>query len=301
MNELTVSIISKSANQWPLFIGVEEKIFANEELKVEIIVTNSSQKHLEALEKGMLFEIGHQAADHIVKSVVKESDLFMFMGISRPNQSLMVQPEIKTYQELRGKKLGVDGVSSGYALLLKELLKQNGLTEKEDYSLIPIGGTGERYNALINKEVEGAFIDGPVDLKAEANGLRRIGSNHDLKLDYQGTVAATTRKWASAHSEVLIKYIRGYIKAANFLYRKENKARAIEILKSYVAVSEDIASKTYDRYIALEIFNQGYLNISGLNQVVNLMKKTGELLEGQSIPEGLYDLNFYDQAINSKS
>lgn len=297
MNHLKLAIISKSANQWPLFIGVEEGFFAKEDLDIDIVVTRSSQKHLEDLNKGGVYDIGHQAADHIIRSVDKGSDLFMFMGISSPNQSLIVQPDIIEFKDLKGKRLGVDGTASGYALLLKTLLEKYGLSEN-DYTLIPIGGTDERFNAILNGEVSGAFIDGPVDLKAEMMGYRRLGSNHDVGIEYQGTVAATKKEWAITHEDILVKYIRGYISATHWFYQTENKKRAVEILKQFVDVSTELANKTFDRYKELQIFNpQAKINVNGIFQVFRMLEETGKVHQNEKRLENYYDQSFYQKAL----
>lgn len=291
MSLLKVAIISRSANQWPLFIGVKEGFFAKEGLDIEIVVTGSSQKHLDDLSKGM-YDIGHQAADHIIRAVDKGSDLFMFMGISTPNQSLIVNPNIEKYEDLRGRRLGVDGTASGYALLLKELLKINGLL-KTDYTFVPIGGTGERYNAIVNGEVDGVFIDGPVDLKAEEQGFRRLGSNHDVGIAYQGTVAATKKEWAIMNKSILIRYIKAYMSASDWLYDQVNKKGAVEILKQFVEVPDHLALKTYDRYTELNIFSPN-INLQGLSQVLRIMKPDqAEDLEGSL--GAYFNLSYYQE------
>jgi ABC-type nitrate/sulfonate/bicarbonate transport system substrate-binding protein len=43
-------------------------LFEKEGLKVEMTVTRSSAKQLEAMNKGE-YDIGHQAADHIIRAV----------------------------------------------------------------------------------------------------------------------------------------------------------------------------------------------------------------------------------------
>ena len=54
-----------------------------------------------------------------------------------------VRPEIKTWDDLRGKALAVDAVDTAYALVLRRVLLAHGLEmDRGDYTLIAKGTTG---------------------------------------------------------------------------------------------------------------------------------------------------------------
>src|SRR5258708_20950726 len=76
-------------------------------------------------------------------------DFFAFMGFSRGTVRLVVNPDIKGYDDLRVKTLAVDAVATGYSLVLQKLLQLGGLKEG-DYRLEPAGATGTRAHALID-------------------------------------------------------------------------------------------------------------------------------------------------------
>lgn len=296
-----VAIISESAGNWPVYIGLEKKFFEAEGLDVEVIFTRSSVKHMQELKAGSVYDVGHQAVDHIVRAVEAGSDLFAFMGITKPNYSLIVGQDIQNYSDLRGLQLGVDGVSTGFALLLKRMLLENGLAEGQDYELVQIGGTGERFQAVLNGVVAGALLDGPVDLIAESKGLRRLGSNLDYVPEYQGTVAATTINWAEKNADRLQRYIRAYVRASAWLHDTANKKEAVDILTHNLQVEAEIAGKTYDRYLQSETFNPGArINPKGVIEAMKVMAGTGQIEESLNDPYKYCDFKYYDQALNTK-
>lgn len=298
LEDFKVAIISESAGNWPVYIGLEKGFFQAEGLKVEVVITRSSVKHLEDLKAGGVYDVGHQAVDHIIRAVEAGSDVFSFMGIVKPNYSLIVGSDIQSYADLRGRKLGVDGVSTGFALLLKRMLLENGLTEGKDYELVQIGGTGERYQAVLDGKVAGALLDGPVDLMAEANGLRRLGSNLDYIPEYQGTVGATKKSWAQENEDKLKRYIRAYVRASNWLYEYANKDEAVAILTQYLKVETEIAAKTYDRYLESHTFNpRAEINRKGVIEAMKVMADTGQIDSSLDDPNKYCDFKYYEQAV----
>jgi ABC-type nitrate/sulfonate/bicarbonate transport system substrate-binding protein len=294
-----VAIISESAGSWPVYVGLDKGFFEAEGLDVEVIFTRSSVKHLQDLKAGGIYDVGHQAVDHIVRAVEGGSDLITVFGIAKPNYSLIVSEDIHCYADLRGKKLGVDGVSTGFALLLKHMLAENGLVDGQDYELVQIGGTGERYQAVLEGKVAGALLDGPVDLIAEANGLNRLGCNLDYIPEYQGTVAATKKSYAEENKEKLERYIRGYVAASDWLHDALNKEEAVDILTRHLKVDAKIASLTYDRYIQSQTFNiRGEINLTGVSEAMKVMARTGQIETSVTDPTKYCDFHYYREALN---
>ena len=70
-------------------------------------------------------------------------DFFAFMGFTQGSVRLVVNPDLKSYQDLRGKTLAVDAVTTGYSLVLQKLLQAGGL-EAGAYRLESVGGTAWR-------------------------------------------------------------------------------------------------------------------------------------------------------------
>lgn len=300
LEKFRLAIISESAGNWPVYVGLEKNFFAGEGLDVEVVITRSSVKHMQDLIAGGVYDVGHQAVDHIIRAVEAGSDLFVFLGISKPNYSLIVGSEITGYNDLRGKKLGVDGVNTGFALLLKRMLAENGLKEGRDYELVQVGGTGERYKAVANGDVAGALLDGPVDLEAETKGLKRLGSNLDYIPEYQGTVAAAKRSWAQHNEGKLIKYIKSYVKALEWLQHPNNKQETCSILQKYLKVDYDVAAKTYDRYMVSGTFNPcGGINLEGVREVMKVMADSGQLAASLKDPRKYCDFTFLDKALKT--
>lgn len=298
IQKFKVAIISESAGNWPVYVGLEKGFFVNEGLDVDVVFTRSSVKHLQDLKAGGVYDVGHQAVDHIVRAVEAGSDLFTLFGIAKPNYSLIVGSDIQSYSDLRGKQVGVDGVSTGFALLLKHMLSKNGLIDGQDYELVQIGGTGERYLAVLEGKVAGALLDGPVDLIAEANGLNRLGSNLDYIPEYQGTVAATKKSYAEENRDKLKSYIKAYVAASDWLHDTSNKEEAVEILTRHLNVDSKIAAQTYDRYLQSQTFNpQGELNLVGVLEAMKVMSSTGQINAALNDPLKYCDLTYYGEAL----
>jgi NitT/TauT family transport system substrate-binding protein len=295
-DRVVVGIISNAYGGWPLHIGKEIGFFKAADLAVEIQVTGSSVQHLKLLEEGKL-NVGHQAADHIIRAVQQGSELRIIMGVSRPALSLVVRPNVKTIEELRDKRIGVDGASTGFALLLKEILRRGNLGQS-DYSLIPIGSSPKRYQSLVAGEIEGTLLDPPYDLDALNLGYSTLARTMDYFPNLQGSVLAAKSGWAKENAEPLTKFLRAYIESLKWLRKVDNRHEAAKILAETINTDIESALRTYDEYVTrrLVFLESGKIDPQALEGVAKLMPdasdsfSTAACIESRYLEEALREL-----------
>ncbi len=295
---IKLAVISESASNWPLYVAQAKKLFEKERLDVQITVTRSSDKQVQAMNKGE-FDIGHLATDHIIRTVEKGSELFLFMALNRPVFSLVTAPTITSFQDLKGKALAVDGARTGYALLLKEILAQKGLKE-EDYTFTEVGGTNERYAAVRSGAVAAGLIQQPFDKKLFSEGFKSLGNTADYFPNYQGSAAATKRSWAAKNENTLIRYIRAYVAASDWLFDPKNRQEAIEILANRLKIDQAQASDTYEGTVGRALIPKAKVNLDGFRQVLEVTWEAEGFKPPLPSPEKYVDLSYYSKAVSQR-
>jgi len=248
---VTKVIIFPGGSNLPLWIAQEQGFFAREGVKVELTPTPGSVYQMTGLISGD-FDIALTAMDNVVAyaegegevQVDGQQDLVVFMGGDNGFLRLVTRPEIRTYADLKGKRLSVDAVTTGYAFVLRKVLEVNGLRE-EDYTLVPAGGVLQRWQALARGEHDGTLLISPLEVLARQQGLHLLGNALDLLGRYQGMVGATRRAWASVHRDELVGYIRAYVAALAWLYDSVNRSAALELLMRNASLSPTLAEEAY--------------------------------------------------------
>src|SRR5438105_3997925 len=72
---------------------------------------------------------------------------------------IYVRPEIRDWEDLRGRPLAVDAVDTAYALVLRRVLLEHGLDlERGDYTLVPAGQTQPRLDSMQRGETFAGVI-----------------------------------------------------------------------------------------------------------------------------------------------
>lgn len=104
--------------------------------------------------------------------------------------ALVTRPEITTVGDLRGRRVGVDVLPSGFAMLLKGLLRDRGI-DPDDVTFVEEGGTPRRATRLIEGAIEATILNAESRIRAEAAGMVVHATSVEISDAYPGTVLAT--------------------------------------------------------------------------------------------------------------
>jgi len=164
------------------------------------------------------------------------------------NQSLMVLPDIRAPQDLKGKRLGVTRYGSLSDFGTRRYLQQVGLVPEKDVQILQIGGLPEILAAMQGGSIQGGAISSPTLTRAKLLGYRELVDLGTLGIKYPATSFLTTESYIKSHRPVLIQFLKGIVEAAHFV--KANKDVSINVLKKYTKTNEmPILEDTYQIYV----------------------------------------------------
>src|ERR1700730_17177996 len=268
----------------PLWAAEDKGLFAREQLAVKVSPTPNSVELVQSLIKNDE-DVAMAAFDNVVayqegQGEVKLStapDLFAFMGFSRGTVRLIVSPDVKDYDDLRGKTLAVDAIATGYSLVLQKMLQLGGLKDG-DYRLEPVGATGARAQALMENKFSGTILTTPLEIAPEARGYRRLANAVDVLGPYQTIVGITRRRWAERNRDALVGFIRASSGAIDWLFDPKNRIAAVAVYRKHLpSVPADVAMRHLDALLGeREGFERGgILDSEGMKTVLRIRSELG--------------------------
>lgn len=268
-------------------------LFAAEGLEVEASATPNSTDQMRGISQGK-YEMVSTAFDNVLAWSGREgAEIVTIAQISdKTVLPVFVRPEIKSWSDLKGKKLAADAVDTAFALVLRRVLLANGLDmTKGDYELIALGATGARLESMVKGETFAGVLNPPFDGKALAAGMRRIGDSKEVLPDYPNTVFAVTRDWGQKNRESVVGYLRAWLKAGAWARDPANREAAIKSIGAELKLNSQQAAESID-----ELSTTGNLNLPGLQVVLDLRNQFGfKLPKGDKLPV-YYDATFIDAA-----
>ncbi len=286
-DHLTVNVFNVDA---ALAAGRANGLFAADGLDVEVVVTPNSTDQMRGLGKGA-WHIVSTAFDNVLGWSGREGSEIVAVaqvsqGITLP---VFVRPEVKSWEDLRGKALAVDAVDTAYALVLRRVLRAHGLEmERGDYTLIAKGTTSFRLDSMVQGETFAGVVNPPWDKKAESAGMLRFADHREVLPDYPGGVFAVRRDWGAGNERVLVEFLRIWHQALRWSQEENNRDRAIKILSEAEKIDANAASNRLR-----QLPSTGELNLPGLQTVLDLRVQFNLAPPLSEDLQKFYDAHYY--------
>ena len=264
---------------WPVYVMHDKGMLARAGFDATITPTPGSVPQMQHVMAGDV-DIALTAMDNIIAydegqgdpSVPGPFDLFAFLGIGPGFLKLVVRPDVTSYAQLRGKTLAVDAVATGFTFVLRRMLEKNGVMPG-DYSLVAVGSTQKRFDAMVAGQAVAGVVATPFDLLGQQKyGFRVLGAALDTLGHYQANAFMTRRSWAATHRPALIAFVRAYRDAAAWLYEPANRTEAAAILVRNADLPPDLVAQIAPLILgsAASYSRDGKFDVAGVGTVLEL-------------------------------
>jgi ABC-type nitrate/sulfonate/bicarbonate transport system substrate-binding protein len=286
-----------AAFQWPLYVALEKGYFAGQALDPEEIQIGTPNDAARAVVSNSV-AVAHFSVDAAVRAIEAGGDLVVVGSeIANPAFSLITQPEIRDYAQLRGKSFAVSTPKDGAAVVLRLMLRAKGLGES-DYDFLSVGTTPNRYAALKSRQADGAIMTQPLDFVAMDDGYTLLGRSTDVIQHFMFISVSANRTWAREHRPVLVRYLRGLAEAVAWLYNPANKDEAIAILAHRTNTDLAAITRTYAVYIeeGKVIPERAQVPVEGLRAMLETMVELGDIPGPIADPQKYVDLTYGQEA-----
>jgi ABC-type nitrate/sulfonate/bicarbonate transport system substrate-binding protein len=104
----------------------------------------------------------------------------LMFTLDKPIFHMMVRPEVKRIQDLKGKAVAVTAVAATDALGARAMAKAAGMNPDQDLVYVASGNTANAFAALQGGAAAAALLSIPFNFKAEELGYRSLGNVADF-------------------------------------------------------------------------------------------------------------------------
>jgi NitT/TauT family transport system substrate-binding protein len=224
-----------SPTLWIPYIAKDAKLFEKNGLDVELVLLRGSGQTSQAMVAGSLFA-SSVALPAVMLANLNGADLAnVAHGIAVQGSKLMVKPEIRKVEDLRGKKIGISSLGSAGDLLFGYVLRKYGIDTNRDVFWLAVGNTGDRLQALLNGAVDAADLTYPADVQAERRGFRPL-LDARKEIVYPTASVVTRRKMIREERDTVMRVVRSYVEGIAFL--KHNKDFSQKVLAKYFRTND---------------------------------------------------------------
>jgi ABC-type nitrate/sulfonate/bicarbonate transport system substrate-binding protein len=294
-------IVFAGGFNWPVWVAEEKGFFAARGVEVAVTPTPGSVYQLTHLIDGT-FDVAITLLDNVIayragqgEAPVTGPDLCGFLAAdSRAFPTLVTAPDVKTYDDLRGRTLSVDAMTTGYAFVLLAMLEKGGL-KGSDYTLERVGGVQQRYQGLIDGKHAGSLFISPFETLLKARGCNVLDTALSVLGGYQGHVAAARRSWVAANRDAMAGFVRAFVDGVHWLYNPANGEEAYAIFCRHTRHADrDAAIGAYRILFDADrgFPRNGMIDVEGARKVIELRARYGKPPASLGQPSDYFDASF---------
>lgn len=275
----------------PHLVAEYKGFFAAENLEVKFHQTTYAPDHNRGMAEGR-WDLTLSSADTMVaRTTTDGTDYLLFMQAEEGLSAYLIgQPGVNSIDQLRGKLLAGDPGDSNLDLIRKKILQRHAIAERE-YDIEIIGSSPVRLEAFLKGRVAAAMLTPPASDKALAAGGVLLANAEDYVPGWPLTCGWTLRRWLLSHRELVVRFIRAWVKATDWLLEPQNRPATIELMIEKERLSSAAAEDAYRKVVP-----KARINPAALNTVIELRKEMGVYQPPHDPAQRFYDASYWCEA-----
>jgi NitT/TauT family transport system substrate-binding protein len=302
---LTVAVQSKILQTYYPQLADKLGYLKAEGITVKVIESQNPSASIQALIGGSLdmFLGGPEA----LPAAAKGADVrFIAAGSNRSIWDIVATKDVRDVKDLEGKKLGVSATTSISTATSKQALQAQGVNP-DSLQYVVAGGTGNRYAALQSGQIAAAPLGIPVNYQATDSGkLKDFGvTDGDLGAPPIAAVVLTvSKRWADAHHDVLVRFLRAYQKVIDALYDPKMTDKIVQATSADIKVKPKYMQRAVETLFLNEKGNSpvlprdGHIDIQALQNAADAFTSLGVLQSKVDVTK-FVDMSYLEEAQKS--
>ncbi len=274
LDKVKIGVSAFSPTNGAVWVAEDRGIFKKHGIEAEVIfIGGGGARGVNALIAGDI-QFATAGGGATITASLKGADVVMVASVNNKGvQRLVVRPDIKTPEALKGKKIGITMFGSSSHAVLTMILKAWGIRQDE-VQVLQIGPSPTMLISLEKGVIDGAVLSDPSFFIAEDKGYRTLADLANMDIYYLQSMLVTTRSFLRSNRDQASRVLKAYVEA--IAYFKKNKKESVKVLMKKMRMEPDqerFAERTQEQYASHYFDRVPYPSLVGIKTVLELVAK----------------------------
>jgi len=175
---------------------------------------------------------------------------------------------IRAYQQLKGKRLGVNRYGASPDVAARYALKHMGIDPKE-LTILQLGEQSTRLTAMMAGQLEAAVFLPPITTMALKQGMNVLLDLAELGAEFQITGLGSSQRFLTQQRPTAIKFMRAFVEGIH--YFKTHKPESMKTIAKYMKINDmEAVGATYDYFAPKVVPRKPYPSLKGIKALIDL-------------------------------
>jgi len=189
---------------------------------------------------------------------------------------ILSRADIKTPQELRGKKILISRYGSSSDTAARAAVEKYGLKPDKDVFILQGGGQTERFAALKAGVVDAAIVSPPLNLAGKQLGFNEVIDLSQSGVAYAHQLIVATKDYLDHNSDTTMRTLRALIEGLSLWKDPAKKPQVVKSIAQYLRLDpekqRDQLEETY-RYYSKTFPTKPYPTLEGVEFTAQILKR----------------------------
>ncbi len=289
--KVRIGVPSVTVGNIIIFVAKDARLFDKYGLDPEVVIVQGSGLASKALVSGHL-DIAPVATPTVINADLAGGDLAI-LAHTMPGviHALMVKPEIRRPEDLKGKKIAVSNLGSLSDFLVRHIMKKKGLNPDRDVTFLQIGGDAERLAALNQGTADAAAISYPGYAKAQKLGFAMLWDSA-REINYPWMEVVARRSMIYKDRDLILNYMKAHLEGIA-LFKQDARFGRRVIRRTLKLDDDKLVAESYDLF-ARSFLPVPYPNILGMRTSFEYVAQTRHDIWNHK-PEEFVDASFVEE------
>jgi len=273
----------------PLWVAQDQGFFTKYGINHELIFVRTAPVVVAAMASGDI-QIGYTGGTAVLGAAAGGTDLKTLASFTnRVTYDLVTRPEIKSPQDLRGKRFGVQSIGGTVwmgAILGLEHLGLEPVRDKID--ILAVGDQTVLAQALAAGTIDATVLDGAFSLRLQEKGFPILAQFSKVDLPFASMGIVAQKAYIDKNPSVIEGALKAMLEGNAHALSANNKLSTLASLKRRLKVDDRSAEEGYnDMLIGLE--RKPYPSLAGLRNIQRLVALRNPKMEKIKVEDLVVD------------
>ena len=275
-----------------IWVAHDAGIFQKEGLEDQIILIPSGSQLAQVVVAGEV-EVGSLNGSSAMAAALKGADMKVIgNSVNKMIFSIYARPEIKSVEQLKGKKIGISRFGSSTDISARYALRKFNIDPQKDVTILQMGAMSSIMGGLQNGSIDAGLVSPPTQFAVDKMGFREIVNITDMDLAFPNPSLVAQGDIIKKKPDLIHRFMRAYVRGIH--RARIDKEITLKSIAKYSKIEDPVVlNKSYDLYVGKILEKAPYINMAGMKNALEDLARIDPAAKNAK-PEQFIDTRFIE-------
>ncbi len=256
----------------PAWIAQDHRFFTKYGVNAEIVNIRTAPVMVAAIAAGEV-QIGYTGGTAALGAAVGGTDLrILATWTNRVTYDLVARPEIKSPQDLRGKRFGVQSIGGTVWMGAILGLEHLGLEPVRDkIAILVVGDQSVLTQALATRTIDATVLDSSFSVTLQKKGFSVLAQFSKVDIPFSSLGLVARKDYIDENPSLVESALKAMLEGNAYALSPKNKASTLASLERRLRLGNDEGKETAYNDMLTGLARKPYPSVAGLRNIQRLM------------------------------